>query len=125
MAGVADSGTDVGQLREDIASIEGDLGALMTALKDLGAEQGQALYGRAREAGEVVRERAREAAEQRLRRRCVIPVSTAPAQHITPAPRPVWPRGRSCRRSDTPDGLPGRHWQSWQGSGSPDPVASP
>jgi ElaB/YqjD/DUF883 family membrane-anchored ribosome-binding protein len=63
MAGMEDLGTEVGQLRQDIASIKGDLGALMTALKDLGAEQGQAMYGRVREAGDVVRERAREAGE--------------------------------------------------------------
>lgn len=64
MAGMEDLGTEVGQLRRDIASIKGDLGALMTALKDMGAEQGQALYGRAREAGEVVRGQAVQAQEQ-------------------------------------------------------------
>lgn len=63
MAGMEDFGTEVGQLRRDIANIKDDLGTLMTAIKDMSAEQGQALFGRAREAGDVMRERAREAGE--------------------------------------------------------------
>jgi ElaB/YqjD/DUF883 family membrane-anchored ribosome-binding protein len=64
MAGMENLGSEVGQLRQDIASIKSDLGNLMTALRDMGAEQGQAVYARAREAGEMVRGQAVQAQEQ-------------------------------------------------------------
>lgn len=63
MAGM-DIGTEVGQLQRDLASIKGDLGTLMEAIKDMGAERGQAVYAKAREAGEVVRGQAVQAQEQ-------------------------------------------------------------
>jgi ElaB/YqjD/DUF883 family membrane-anchored ribosome-binding protein len=64
MAGMQDFGTEVGQLRQDIASIKGDLGNLMSALKDMGVEQGRNIYTRAQEAGDVVRGQAVQAQEQ-------------------------------------------------------------
>jgi ElaB/YqjD/DUF883 family membrane-anchored ribosome-binding protein len=64
MAGMQDLGTEVGQLRQDIASIKGDLGNLMSALKDMGVEQGRNIYTRAQEAGDVMRGQAVQAQEQ-------------------------------------------------------------
>ncbi len=64
MAEMQNVGTDVGQLRQDIASIKGDLGTLMTTLKDLGVEQGKQVYAKAQEAGETVRGQAIQTQEQ-------------------------------------------------------------
>jgi ElaB/YqjD/DUF883 family membrane-anchored ribosome-binding protein len=64
MAGMDDIGTEVGQLRRDIAGIKNDLGSLMAALKDMGMEQGREMYGRAREAGQVIHGQAVQATEQ-------------------------------------------------------------
>ncbi|BBL77408.1 hypothetical protein MishRS11D_45060 (plasmid) [Methylomagnum ishizawai] len=64
MAEMQNVGTDVGQLRQDIASIKGDLGTLMTTLKDLGVEQGKQLYSRAQDAGDAVRGQAVQTQEQ-------------------------------------------------------------
>lgn len=54
MAGI-DEAMDVGQISRDLASLKADIGSLMGAIKDMGAEQGRELYSRARDAGEVVR----------------------------------------------------------------------
>lgn len=64
MAGMQDIGTEVGQLRDDIASIKGDLGSLMSVIKDMGVEQGRHIYSRAQQAGDVVRGQAVQAQEQ-------------------------------------------------------------
>ncbi|SMF97804.1 Membrane-anchored ribosome-binding protein, inhibits growth in stationary phase, ElaB/YqjD/DUF883 family [Methylomagnum ishizawai] len=64
MAEMQNVGTDVGQLRQDIASIKGDLGTLINTLKDLGVEQGKQLYARAQDAGEAVRGQAVQTQEQ-------------------------------------------------------------
>jgi ElaB/YqjD/DUF883 family membrane-anchored ribosome-binding protein len=64
MAVLDDLNLEVSQLRKDISSIKGELGSLLTTLKERGTEQGQAVYKRAREAGQVVRDQAAQAQEQ-------------------------------------------------------------
>jgi ElaB/YqjD/DUF883 family membrane-anchored ribosome-binding protein len=43
------------ELRQDLAALRADFGALMTAMKELGAEQGRMAYGRLRETGQRAR----------------------------------------------------------------------
>jgi ElaB/YqjD/DUF883 family membrane-anchored ribosome-binding protein len=51
------------ELKQELATLRADLGSLMTAVKDLGVEQGRMAYGRLRETGEQARAQARAAQE--------------------------------------------------------------
>lgn len=51
------------ELKQDLATLRADFGNLMTAMKDLGVEQGQRAYGQMRETGERARDQARVAQE--------------------------------------------------------------
>jgi ElaB/YqjD/DUF883 family membrane-anchored ribosome-binding protein len=49
------------ELQRDLATLKADLGTLMTAVKDLGLEQGRETYERLRETGEQARVQVRAA----------------------------------------------------------------
>jgi ElaB/YqjD/DUF883 family membrane-anchored ribosome-binding protein len=49
------------ELKQDLATLRADLGTLMTAVKDLGAEQGRLAADRLRETGQQARVQARAA----------------------------------------------------------------
>lgn len=49
------------ELKQDLATLRADLGSLMTAVKDLGVEQGRLAADRLRETGQQARVQAREA----------------------------------------------------------------
>ena len=51
------------ELKQDLATLRADLGNLLTAVKDLGVEQGRVAYGQLRETGERARVKARETQE--------------------------------------------------------------
>lgn len=44
------------ELQQEVSALKADLGHLMTAVKDLGAEQGRAVYGQARHRVRAVHE---------------------------------------------------------------------